>query len=523
MAKKHAKKSENFNEDLLRYIMDSVYYTGEGEGDDEDAGVRPEPYRPLLADAKTYREGRNRLIKKIQDDGNIDFLLPAIEAYNYDYGNPEAGIVYGPESFDASKLKKEPIDVRSMDLADVDAASSAIADFLGMNDNGDKERGKLEALLKAYYAGEKGALQNLADAHAGDYDLYRESRALSDALRGKIETNHAEKARLYRMLGITPDTDIEEVLNIDRGLPAYAQRSYRAYARKKDTPAKAVSLLEGMLVAPQMAEKWDKGLEPQLHDVGTDLAETTALGYLKAGKPVVKGLGGAGVTGVSDLVHDAIDDYVNEKVYSRGEFPDSGRDYSDLDDPSRLYGPAIMWLFGFGGRGLGRRISGKVDRMAQKSADKVAKIEKEAQETATKAAENVSEIASRKQEAVQKLTNARTALEKIEEVERKYANSSFKPMGLGKLKEKKAKLKETIEEARGILAETDIDQKAAERTAEKALQSSSRKIKAEQAKQSAIASIANVGVNRMLYGPYSRDMTKNAWNVMMRMGSQGQD
>lgn len=491
MAKKHAKKSENFNEDLLRYIMDSVYYTGEGEGDDEDAGVRPEPYRPLLADAKTYREGRNRLIKKIQDDGNIDFLLPAIEAYNYDYGNPEAGIVYGPENFDASKLKKEPIDVRSMDLADVDAASSAIADFLGMNDNGDKERGKLDALLKAYYAGEKNALQNLADAHAGDYDLYRESRALSDALRGKIETNHAEKARLYRMLGITPDTDIEEVLNIDRGLPAYAQRSYRAYARTKDTPAKAVSLLEGMLVAPQMAEKWDQGRTPQVHDVASDVAETAALGVLKAGRPVITALEHAGAVSGLDVLHDAVDDYVNEKTYSGGEYPDSGKDFSDIDDSGRLGGlVAGLGLRGAGG-GIVKRVNAAVRKYAQKTENKVQNLQKSAEKIQKETAEGVAEIEKRKQDVVGKMENKKSAL--------KALNASRKAA-----KKEKVSMDEFEKGLRADLNEANLDQNALEKSAVKALSETGEKIRAEKQKNALVQLFGRVPVERMLYNEYAR-------------------
>lgn len=514
MAKKHSKAVDNFNEELLRYIMDSVYYTGEGEGDDEDAGVAPMDYAPLLADAKSYREGRNRLIKKIQDDGNIDFLLPAIEAYNYDYGNPEAGINYTPESFDVSKLKKEPINIPEMSLQDVDAATSAIADFLGYSDNGDKERGKLEALLKQYYAKDKGTIANLIDAHAGDYSFLNEPKALSEALREKVAENPSEKARLYRMLGITPDTDLEEVLNIDKGLPAYATRSYRAYTRKKDAPAKAASFVEGVIASPQMAEKWDSGRTPTANDVLFDVGEGAVLAPFKWAKFVPKPIRDALGLSALDLAHDAIEAKMNEKVYSQGEYPDAGSDYSGLADPSRLYGVGIGTILG--GRGmLGKRAENALERFGKKSSEKVAKLEKKASNTAKETAEGVAEIEKRRQGVVRQMEDATTALQKLEKAESKPWP---RPMPSKNAGAKKEKLEGVLEEGRGILAEADIDQAELEKRAEKVMKETARKIKAERAKKAAVDVFGNIAVGRALYNDYSRKnagrSAQNAWNAV---------
>ena len=306
------------------------------------------------------------------------------------------------------------------------------------------------------------------------------------------------------MLGITPDTDIEEVLNIDRGLPAYAQRSYRAYARSKDAPAKAVSLLEGMLLAPQMAEKWDQGRTPQIHDVASDVAETAALGKLKIAAAPVKTIAArAGSVSALDAIHDAVDDAVNEKTYSGGEYPDSGKDYSDIADPSRLGGLVGGLAAGLGVRSLAtsggplRGIGNTVKRYVQKSEDKVEKLQKGADKVRKETAEGVAEIDHRKQDIVGKMENPKSAL--------KALNASRKSA-----KKEKLSMDEFMDGLRADLSEANMDQTALERTAAKSLAETQKKIRNERQKAAIVQLFGSIPMDRMMYNNYSRNRALDA-------------
>lgn len=364
----HDKPVDNFNESLIKYIIESTFYPNEVT---DGGGVDPDVYRDVIGDAKTYREARNRILQAVKN-GGIDVLEPAIRSYSFNHGSDKVN--YSTSSFDPKSSKMEPIKVKQMELGDVQEMVDTLATALDFNDNG-KEHGARNAFLDNYYGGD-GFLKGMADAHSFDGSFYKEGELLARALRDKYNTI-ALQDELRRKLGYTPNASMDEILNLTYGLPAFAERAYRAYARDKDFPTKAVSAIEGV-ISPQVAKSMNEGRNPSFTDIGTDVAEGLLLGSGKLGKKVAESvLKTAGVETGLDFVHDGIEDALNEIIYSEGDVPISSRDYSDLADPSRLANGAQAILTGGaikGGRALNKLVknSGKTaEQLAAETEDAV--------------------------------------------------------------------------------------------------------------------------------------------------------
>lgn len=366
---KHSKPIENFNDDFLDYIIHSVYDADEIEDDEPSLGFLDD-FREVIQGAKTRNEARNRLIRAAREKGP-EFFTKAINDYNFDYGDKDAGIEYTPNSFDISKLKMRPILAKEMDIGDVNAYVDKLAKLMGYSDNG-TEGGAIDSLLKDYYG--DSFLSNLAGGHAGDYSFYKENRALADALKDKFDSIDGSEI-LRRELGYNPSISDEDLFNVDRGIPSFAQRAFRAKARGGDLPNKAVSFLEG-LVAPQTAGALDEGRTPQAVDIGTDALETVLLGPAKTGKAILKTpLKAMGFETGLDVLHDAIKGATDSNVYSEGDAPISGNDdfsaESVLNINARL--PAITQAALFG------RVGGRVQNKLEKVIGDKIKLPKQAE------------------------------------------------------------------------------------------------------------------------------------------------
>ena len=364
---KHTKPIENFNDDFLDYIIHSVYDADEIENDEPSLGYLDD-FREVIQGAKTRNEARNRLIRAAREKGT-EFFTKAINDYNFDYGNKDAGIEYVPNSFDIGKLKMRPILAKEMDIGDVNAYVDKLAKLMGYMDNG-TEGGAIASLLKDYYG--DSFLSNLAGGHAGDYSFYKENRALADALKEKFDSIEGSEI-LRRELGYNPFISDEDLFNVDRGIPSFAQRAFRARARGGDLPNKIVSFTEG-LVAPQTAGALDEGRTPQAVDIGTDAFETALLGPAKTGKAILKTpLKAMGFETALDVLHDAIKGATDDKVYSEGNMPISGKDDfsagSVLNIKERV--PALMQagLYGKVAGGVPKKVVSNINKYFDKKID----------------------------------------------------------------------------------------------------------------------------------------------------------
>lgn len=383
--KKHEKPVDNFNEALIKYIIESAWYPNTVT---DGGGAFHPQYGETIGDARTYREARNRILQAVKD-GGIDYLKPAIRTYNLDHGSDS--VKYSPESYNISASKMEPIKVNQMQLTDVDATVDALARLLNYNDNG-KENGARNAFLEATYGGD-GILKGIADAHSFEGGFNKEGAALSEMLKKKFSTP-MERARIKRELGFAPSVPIDEVFSVAGGLPSYAERSYRAYARNRNLPAKAMSVAEGF-VAPQVAASMDEGRNPNFVDIGTDAAETYLLGSGKIAKKVGESvLKKAGIETGLDIAHDAANDFFNPIIYSEGEYPIRSRDYSDLMDPSRAaYALASIGMGG--GNKFVKNVVRKGEKVEKKAIDK----------SLDKVNDNIGEIVRNKQRIESEIAN----------------------------------------------------------------------------------------------------------------------
>lgn len=352
---RHEKRVENFNDDLLDYIVHSVYDLPE---DDEPRVLRIAPYAEIIQGAKTRREARNRLIAAARENGS-GFFDDAIIDYNNDFGNDEAGIVYNNDSFDIDKLKAAPILAKEMDLGDVNSYVDKLAKLMGYTDNGTAD-GAITSLLKDFYG--DGFLANFSGGHSGDYSFYKENRALADALKEKFGSIVGLET-LKRELGYNPEISEDDLFNVDKGIPSFTQRAFRAKARKGDKLNTAISFLEG-LVGAQSSGALDEGKTPGIVDVGTDIAEAALLGPAKTGKAILKTpLKAVGFETGLDVLHDALKDKFEKKVYSEGDRPSVESGNIDLKIKDRLPDIVQAAVLGRVGGRMQRGIERKLDNL----------------------------------------------------------------------------------------------------------------------------------------------------------------
>lgn len=292
---KEQNKTLDFNNELLDYIINSTFFNN-GESLDELS------YFDLLKGAKTRNNARNILINEIQKKG-IDFLAPAIRAFNTDFDTGDGFVPYTSNSFDIKKAKMVPLEIDKMPIELVDNMTAKLASLLGYNDN-NEEKGALKKFLADYYG--EDFFDIIAGGHATEGSFSEQSKKIANKIKELVTNNDGAinidlLDNLYKELGYLPGANLEEILDVDKGLPHYAQRSFRANSRDASLPAKILSTAESF-VAPQVAQAYNEGRTPNLVDVGTDVAEMGILlgtrGLSK--RPVI----GAGIETGLDMAHD---------------------------------------------------------------------------------------------------------------------------------------------------------------------------------------------------------------------------
>lgn len=328
-----AEKKPTFDDKLFRWLYNNAFYE-EDVGDNE---FYDEDIMNLIKGSKSYDEARNRIIDKIQKDGNYGFLSSAVDAYNDMFGNSENGETYSVDKLTAlDNMKKVPLNVEALEVEDVLGRVAEIANALGY----DVKNGGSEKLLDDIFNQE---YDNKKFMNNQELNKYLVGKKLEKSLSSLDSTRN-----LYKALGFTPSEDDSNDYVIGKITDLVGRARGITDRSKQNKVGKAV----GDFLFSYIGEKSDKGVSPNAVDAIFDTAMLVgpgtagksskveklsgigkALGnnsFLKASGPAAVG---ALLNPILTRAHDMAEAPLNKSVYSNeGESNEISERESPFDD-----------------------------------------------------------------------------------------------------------------------------------------------------------------------------------------------